>query len=197
MANEGKASYAPKRQQEKLQDAMAVYQQDQKAGLRAIAEVDPAMALEVEQQSIKNSLDRSTQAANQAYRRSQIENADALAQSRAFDLLGRRASVLGKDNWAGYANALHAQAAKLGVNLPPPPAEFNQEWVDTLKRVGSSVYNSTRLDQLDQGQAITQQNADTNAYRAQITKELGEMRLAQQREIADLKLKFEKEKKLS
>jgi len=199
MAPREKPYHRMTRDQERLKDAMDIYRVDKAAGLRAINDVDPAVALKVENDELDMDTKRLTAEGNLAYKEGMLENAAILRQQRVAELLGRFGRNLNEQNWPQLSKMLYERAVKGGFEglIPPPGEKFDANWATQISNIGSSAYNQQRLEQIGENQetnaALRGESNEIARIRAQNSRLLANIAAERQR-IQEERLRFEQER---
>ena len=162
----GRAIYGPKREQEKLSDAMAGFTNDQKAASERAAGIDPTVGYKMYDDFLVRE-DRKAKAAQDAatHRIRETKNRnDLIEEGRA-----QAAQLVNAAIASGNPQALQSVMAQVermaaAYNLTLPEVgitpEMSEEALGIFAQAGMTPYQQQRVPQMDRGLDIRQQNAD-------------------------------------
>lgn len=172
----GEALYAKKRQEEKMQDAMAIYDQDPVAGMQAIRSIDTKRAYDMSQDSIANRLEQD-KVRRQIYDTEIKKLGDGL---KGWQTIGNTANGITDER--SY-QLMKPMLEKIITDYDLPltlPANFDKATIDALIKSQLGAWRDQRLSQMERNL-----NSTVSTRAARVSQ--GEQRLEQGRQNLGLK----------
>lgn len=152
----GEASYAPKRQEEKMQDAMSIYDQDPEQGLAAIRSLDSKRAYDIAQNELANRQEQA-KLQRQAYDTEIRKISDGL---KGWQTIGQTANgITDERSYQLMKPMLEKIVADYDLPLTLPDT-FDKAVIDSLIKSQLGEWREQRLSQMErnlQGQQARRQ----------------------------------------
>lgn len=171
MGNNQQAMYAPRRQQEKIADALFDYQTNPQQAIQRLSNA----GFVSEADKMRKSLSETQ--LNQAR-----QNAE---QDKAVGTYAQYVNTLTPENYKQYAPALNAYAKSRGLAFPPLPDTYNESEIASRLNSGMKVYESERLKQYEKGLEETERHHRETAANTRRGQDKADARAAASRSAAD------------